>query len=478
MVIKFANAIEEFRNVQQTGLQTMKKHRWLEGAQTILVAVSGGPDSIALLHWLNTALMEYGIRIACAHYNHGFRGAESDADETFVARVCAQWHIPFYSEKGHLQNIVAAGGVNAQALAREYRYRFLQQIAIHIGANRIAVAHHRDDQIETILMRLIRGTGTTGLIGMPYARELAAGITVIRPLLDCTKEQITEYLSAHQLDSRSDSSNWSMDYRRNRVRMELLPLLAQYNTHVGTAVVELSRMLAEDEAELAQMAAAQFADLLRMQRVKKGEFHVSVTTLHALSHSLQRRIIKLICNYLSDTEEEVPYAHIEALRSLWSQPEPRQWDLPWSIRVYVRYGEVYFRRTDVLVGVEPFHFTFSAPATLTLPNGTFTCSLVNTMDTSEDAYTVYYDYDRIAHAFTLRTRRRGDRIGSMRVGGYKKVKDILIDTKIPRENREGIPLLFAGDELIWIVGVRKSTHGTYDSTTKRYLCCRYVPNEE
>lgn len=457
-------------------MRTIAEHQLLNPGDHVLAAVSGGPDSVALLHWLYQNQEKLQIQLACAHFNHGFRDQESDEDEAFVAELCKRWEIPYFQQKVNLKQVVEAGGVNLQAISREYRYRFLLDWAEQIGAGRIALAHHRDDQVETIMMRFLRGTGTTGLIGMPYKRELSTNVSGIRPFLDIAKEQILAYLKLHQLASRIDSSNLKTDYMRNRIRLELLPQLQQYNSNFFSSILSLARMLEEDEEELLQRAQEQFVQITNVnERDDKSEIRLSLSAFRLLSHSLQRRIIKLICNYLSNNEEEVPFLHIEALRALFLQDEPRQWDLPWSIRLYVRYGEAVFKREINDTIVDPFYFTFIAPATILLPQvkGRLSCSITSVMDEPENDMLVYFDYDRIQQQLSLRTRVPGDRIWIEGLGGHKKVKDIFIDNKIPREERDTIPMLFAGEKMLWVVGVRKSSYGKVDQETKRYLRCSY-----
>lgn len=462
--------------MQDIVLCTIAEHQLLDTGDYVLVAVSGGPDSVALLHWLYTHQQMLQIRLACAHFNHGFRDQESDEDEAFVANLCRQWEVPYFQQKANLKPLIEAGGVNLQAISREYRYRFLLETAEQIGAGRIALAHHRDDQVETIMMRFLRGTGTTGLIGMPYERSLSVSVSSIRPFLDITKDQILSYLKLHHLPSRIDSSNLKTDYTRNRIRLELLPQLQQYNVNFSSSILSLARMLEEDEAEIMRQAREQFEQITNISnRSDDGEIRLKLSDFRLLSHSLQRRVIKLICNYLSKNEEEVPFLHIEAVRSLCLQDEPRQWDLPWSIRLYVRYGEALFKRLQTDSTVDPFYCLFNAPATILLPqtNDRITCSITTVMDEPENDKIAYFDYDRIQQQLIIRTRVPGDRIWIEGLAGHKKVKDIFIDNKIPREERERIPLLFAGDALLWIVGVRKSSYGKVNQNTKRFLRCSY-----
>lgn len=461
--------------VEKIVWDTIQAHQLLKEGDHVLIAVSGGPDSVALLHWFKEHRQTLGLTLSCAHFNHGFRGEESDEEAIFVAHVCKQWDIPCYQTKADLLRKVQEGGVNLQALSREYRYNFLQETAQKIGATRIALAHHRDDQVETIVMRFLRGTGTTGMIGMPYERILVEGIILIRPFLDVTKAQIQQYLKLHKLSYRIDSSNLKTDYMRNRIRLTLLPKLHQYNPNLSTSILSLARMIEEDELYLNRLAEEKFVQITNVTDQPDGELCLRLPEFNALPLSLQRRIIKLICNYLHKSDEEVPYHHICALRSLFLQEQPHQWDLPWDIRVHIRYGEAKFRQKTKVSVHTPYYFSFTAPATIQIPDkGKFHCFITTKMEKQEGADTVYFDYDKICPQLTLRTRRKGDRIQLDGLGGHKKVKDIFIDQKIPREDRDSIPLLFAGEDLLWIVGIKKSSKGRYDHTTKRFLCCRYI----
>lgn len=452
--------------------KTIAEHLLLSPDDHLLVAVSGGPDSVALLHWLHAHQDALKVRLSCAHFNHGLRGEESDEDERYVARLSNMLNIPFYSAKVNLKKELEQGGAGLQELARDYRYRFLEERAKHIAANKIALAHHQDDQVETILMRFLRGTGSTGMIGMPYRRRLTEHIWVIRPFLDIPKEEILQYVKLHQLDVRIDSSNLKTDYTRNRIRIELIPELEKFNPNLRSSIISLSRMIKEDEVYLQEEAEDLFNRIVQIKNEHEVRFPLS--SWLEIPLSLQRRIIKLICNYLLKNEEEVSYLHIEAIRSLFSQDAPKHWDLPSGVRVTARYGEAIFARKRVEEKQQGFLYTFSPPASIWIPecNLRFNCSVTTERDQEEDSAIAYFDYDRISHQLMLRSRREGDRIELLRLGGHKKVKDIFIDAKIPKETRDRIPLFFAGDQLLWIPGIRKSALGAYDHKTRRFLRCQ------
>lgn len=452
-------------------LRTIAEHNLIEHGDRILVAVSGGPDSIALLHWLWKGREDLGIIISCAHYNHGLRGDESDDDERYVESICRMWSIPFLSEQAQLKELLKEGG-NLQEIAREYRYRFLLRAAEKVGATKVALAHHGDDQVETVLMRLIRGTGSSGLSGIPYKRALSPGIEIIRPFLDISKEEILKYLKLHRLEGRIDSSNLKTDYTRNRIRLELLPKLYSYNPKVASSIQSLTRMLKEDEEYLEAQAKQMFTEHIELDA--RLQARVKLVSWRMFPLSLQRRIIKLICNYLTEREEEVPYIHIEAIREIFAGDTPRQWELPWGLVAVARYGEGIIKK-KAENRKRSFHYPILVPGSVWISelNAQFTCSVTSVPGVDDVSREVYFDYDCLKGNLILRSRKPGDRIWLEGLGGHKKVKDIFIDEKIPQEERERVPLLFAGEDLIWIPGIRKSSHGAVSSNTKRFLCCKY-----
>lgn len=455
--------------MEKTLIETVRKYQMLAEGDKVLVGISGGPDSVALAHWLMSQREEFGIEVILAHYHHGLRGEEADEDERFVRTLAEEWQLPYYTGKIPLKEILSKEHGNLQAKAREYRYRFFRETAEKIGANKVAVAHHLDDQTETILMRLIRGTGVGGLAGIPYLRPLSRGIMVIRPFLDVRRSEIEEYLKRYQLPYRIDSSNKKTDYLRNRLRIEFLPELNLINPNLPASIKQLAEMVREDEDHLQREAEELLSGIITHRDAE--EIRISLNQWRRIPLALQRRAIKLICNYLVHVEEEIPFYHIEAVRKLFAEDKPRLWDMPWQISVGSRYGEGIFRvkKKERRGG---FSYPLQVPGSLWIGEigRRLSSSIVHEMVHVEGEH-AFFDYEKVKSMgpLYLRSRREGDQLFLKGLGGHKKVKDIFIDEKVPREERDLIPILTAGENLLWIPGFRRANLAEVDEKTKKIL---------
>lgn len=464
--------------MEKTLVETVSQHHMIKRGDKVLVGISGGPDSVALAHWLYTHREPYGIKVILAHYHHGLRGEEADEDERFVRLLAEKWQVEYFMEKVPLKEILAQEHGNLQALAREYRYRFFREVGERIGATKVAIAHHRDDQAETLLMRFLRGTGVGGLAGIPYTRPLTEKIIVIRPLLDITRDEIEAYLKRNHLTYRIDSSNRKTDYMRNRLRIELIPELLKVNANLTVSLNQLAQMVREDEEYLSRKAEEALHGLISERSDK--QISISLKGWSKIPLSLQRRGIKLICNYLVQMEEEVPYHHIEAVRKLFAEDRPRQWNLPWGIEVLARYGEGIFRlKTEERR--RGFYYPFHVPGSLWIREieRRFSSSILHQLIPVEGEEHAFFDYEKVAQLgpFVLRSRKEGDQIYVKGLGGHKKVKDIFIDAKVPKEDRDLIPIFAAGNEILWIPGFRKADVGEVDEKTQRILLCKMADVE-
>ncbi|MBE3553660.1 MAG: tRNA lysidine(34) synthetase TilS [Thermicanus sp.] len=323
-----------------------------------------------------------------------------------------------------------------------------------------------------MLMRFIRGTGPGGLAGIPYTRPLTPTITVICPFLEITRKQIEDYLKRNLLSFRIDSSNKKTDYLRNRLRIEMIPHLQAINPNLSSVLLQLSEMLREDEDYLASEAEDVFSSLTIYKEPE--EIRISLAKWREIPFPLQRRTIKLICNYLVHVEEEVPYFHVEAIRKIFAEDHPKEWNLPWGITVIARYGEGIFRMKREARG-RGFHYPVQIPGSIWIAemNKRLTCSILHEIPQIDGEH-VLFDYEEVMKLgpLCLRTRRAGDYLYLKGLAGHRKVKDILIDEKIPKEKRDQIPLLCAGKEVLWIPGLRKSGKAEVLPGTRLILSCR------
>ena len=279
----------------------------------VLCAVSGGADSMCLLHWLSALSEKYGYRVAAAHYHHGLRGAEADRDEAFVRAFCAEQEIPFYSERGDVAAEAGEHGWSLEEAGRNLRYAFLTRTAKEIGALRIATAHNRGDNAETVLMNLIRGTGVTGLAGIRPVRGM-----FIRPLLDTGRDEIEQYLTEHGIAHVEDSSNGDTAFTRNRVRREILPLLKEINPRVEESICLTARLMREEENYLSRVTEQVCSDV----RKTPGCVALRRDALSALPPALQSRVIRRMVDLLQISKKDISARHIHAILELIQKSGP------------------------------------------------------------------------------------------------------------------------------------------------------------
>ncbi|AJY74950.1 tRNA lysidine(34) synthetase TilS [Paenibacillus beijingensis] len=438
--------------------------RLWQAGDTLLVAVSGGPDSMALLHALHRLSERLGLTIAAAHVDHRFRGGESEREAQGVRAFAASLGIPCESAAIDVPAYIEETGMNLQAAARLLRYRFLHESAARLGASRIALAHHADDQAETVLMRVLRGTSTSGLAGIPLRRR-EKNVELIRPLLRMYKKELIRYCEDNSISYYVDSSNEKRDYFRNEIRLDALPYLSRYNDRLTESLCRLADIAsAEDELLRLETEAA----YTRLVTAKPGECEVSAAAFAGLHVALQRRLIKLILNYLGLENEPTPYERVETIRMASLAEAPATW------KTDAGRGVIFRREYDLLrwtapgtagedAGQPASSFVYKAPeeGDLAVPQSglrfRFERLAPGSQTERQRRWEALFDLNGLTFPLTVRSRRPGDRMTVLGLNGSKKVQDMFIDAKIAPSRRGLVPLLTDGTgELLWIPGVRRS----------------------
>ena len=426
--------------------------------KALLVACSGGSDSLALLDLLVMLHGEGGPRILCAHFEHGIRKEESHIDAEFVADVCAQWGVPFIYGAKDVPHYARAHRVSLETAARECRYAFLRRERMQHGCDYIVTGHHADDLAETVLMRILRGTGTTGLAAM---REKDG--VLLRPLLAITRATIEAYIQKRHLHPRHDATNDDVSHAvRNRIRHCLLPELRKYyNPSLVRALTQLSTLAAEEDAFLAGLAEEAFLHAYH----EKG---LSQKVLRGLHPALQRRVLRMYWVRETGRAKDFSYLHEERMRALVHVETVARCGLPHGYTASSGYGYIALHRTEPCtrgMGMDERMAEIFLPmereyAIMKFRGFAIHMRRISCM-TAEDRRSmavksaVYVDLAQVP-PLVLRTRRAGDYV-RLSVG-RKKIKEIFIDDKVPRACRDDIPLIaFAGThEILWIVGGRRS----------------------
>ncbi|MFS1510832.1 tRNA lysidine(34) synthetase TilS [Chengkuizengella sp. SCS-71B] len=460
----------------------IKENHLFEVGERIIVALSGGPDSMALLHILHTLSSNWNFKLIAVHINHQFRGIEADQEETLVQQWCNELQVPCEIGKIDVPAYIEQTGKNAQVAAREKRYEFLYQIAEQYSSSKITLAHHADDQAETILMRLIRGTGPEGLTGISM-RRMENRMQFIRPLLRIYKSEILSYCHQNQLKYTQDSSNLQKKYFRNEIRLDVIPYLKKYNHKLEQSLNRLSDMMTEEQSYLEQETDKYFKKIIKKNNYG---FYFSRKTFISLHIALQRRLIKLILSYLCSGHYSFEYKTIEICRVAIEQNRTSTMHLDISEQIFFirEYDQVEFSNQKKIQENLSFSYkveenttqleVFEANLLFEFAAESASKSDLDSLIKGQSNTEVIFDMNQLIFPLSIRNRKPGDRIKLKGLNGTKKVKDIFIDEKIPPSMREKIPLLVdAKQQVLWIPGIRVSSHAEMEEKTSRILHIQY-----
>lgn len=426
----------------------------------LIVGLSGGADSVALLHLLHNRQAEEGWQITAVHIHHGLRGKEADEDARFAEEFCSSLGISCIVKRYDVAKEALLRGIGEEEAGRLLRYAAFQKAAGETG--RIAVAHHRKDQAETVLMRLCRGTGLTGLTGMSPVRE-----RICRPLLFCSREEIEQYCRENHLPWQEDVTNFQEKYTRNKLRLRVLPLLEEINPKAVAHIAETAALLAEEEDFLEQQAAAFFAQVKLPSAA--GEISLSKEGLWQMHPAMRRRVLRRAMGFFLETD--VSRTQIAAMEELLQKPTGKRRDFPEGIYAENRYEAlVLSKRKEEQAG---FCYALPAEGEIFIPEGGIAIAVSldgNFPDFPGETCTNVFDYDKINHTVFCRTRRAGDVIQLQ--NGRKKIKDLFIDEKIPRNLRASYPLIAMGEEILWVPGLRACAAAAAEEQTVRRIWMR------
>ncbi len=490
----------------------IQEHNLVSRQDCLLLAVSGGPDSTCLLHILVRLKDELGIRLHVAHLDHQLRGAESRADAGYVAEMAQRLGVPVTIERRDVKAHQAEHRLSLEEAAREVRYRFLADTASATGASRVATGHTIDDHVETILMHLVRGTGTRGLGGLnlctvwqlpPSEKKL----TVVRPLLGVYRWETAEYCQSHQLRPRIDASNLSLSPLRNRIRHQLLPLLESYNPRVVEALLRTADIAADELAFLDEETTRLWSKVVQKQGNMITLDKESFGRLHS---ALKRHLLRTSILGLVGSLKDIETRHIEGIMAVLNKPAGKQISLPEGLIFLVEYGRY-------LLGPEPGtpsplpvledEFGLKISGETKLPGWRVRATIIDLKGESErggaslthrpplfsmewgkagsqenrrffwvlerdglpNNLTAYFDFDKTGDKIIVRPRKRGDRFQSLGLSQPKKLGEFMIDAKIPRAWRGRVPVVSSLEHILWLVGWRIDERVKVTEDTKRVL---------
>jgi tRNA(Ile)-lysidine synthase len=457
---------------------TIERYRLISPRDTVLAAVSGGPDSVFMLHVLLELREELEFDVKVAHLDHRFRAEESRRDSAFVSDLAGGFGVPCICHEENVPRFLLSNAMSGQEAARLLRYQFLVKTSKLEYCQRIATGHNADDQAETVLMRLLRGAGPDGLAGIPPKRE---GV-IIRPILACWREEIEDYLSEHGLPFRVDSSNLESKYFRNEVRNEILPYLARFNPQIAPSLAGLATMMADVSDHLSRLTDQTMPHVL--QRARFGQFVLDLPNLAGYDEALKRSVFRRVFESLRPDLGPLPSHHVEnLLRMVRRGKVGTSVELPDGARARLEHGSVVFSHGEG--PPRPPERELEAPGSVAFEDAglTITTELVprsqlSICPSTGDGDVALFDWNALRPPLRVRSRLEGDRFQPFGMEGTQSLKELFINSKIAFSFRQSVPLVCDQSGILWVVGVRRSARAPVTDDTQTVLAVRAIAREE
>jgi tRNA(Ile)-lysidine synthase len=445
---------------------TISRHRMISEGDCVIVAVSGGPDSVCLLHALNELKDELHIHLVVAHFDHGLRPAEDELETAFVRDLAQSLKVPFETAKGRLLSKKTRG--SREEVARNTRYTFLERVRKKHKAQKIALGHNLNDQAETILMRLLRGSGPSGLTGIPPCRDGS----IIRPLIEIERQEIENYLKAKKLASVTDSSNLKTDYLRNKIRLEIMPLLEEQQPQLTRLLGQTAEILRDEDDYLEQTAEVWVGKNIEI--LPQNALSMPIPYFLNLPVALRRRVLRNVIGKVKKDLRRISWDHVEAIRRLAQAEKPQAaLNIPGRLTVRRTYDHLIFS-TLVNRRPRPFHYPLDGAGTYDLNEIDRRLSIEEIEDRKGlrlrgSRWTAFLDAEKLPFPLALRTFKEGDKFIPFGMKGRKKLKNFFMDLKVPLEQRYSTPILCCDDKPVWVCGFRIDDRFKVTNETKKVI---------
>ncbi|MBN1855471.1 MAG: tRNA lysidine(34) synthetase TilS [Dehalococcoidia bacterium] len=477
--------------IEDRVLTFVRAHRIFEQGQSVLVGVSGGADSLCLLHVLLALRDQLDIRLHVAHLDHMLRGSDSTEDSGFVTSHARCMGLNCTTEARDVETFRKQHSCSLEEAAREVRYAFLSDVARDNGLQVTAVGHTRDDSVETIMLHLLRGSGIHGLRGLdPIARISTVamskqnrneGLLLARPLLTLSSEETRQYCHAKGLQPRLDSSNESVSFLRNRIRLELLPECRKLNPRMDDAIMRLSRAAREDDEYLTSATMAVWQEIA--SESSEG-ISIDLRGFTSAAPALQSRVVREAIVRLNGSARDVGMEHLTAVRELAMKPAGKAVDLPGGIIWRRDYSALIASRVAMAATTpcapSPLApITIPVPGEILLPGWKVTTELRESQSAPHPTgLTAHLDADNAATPLTVRGRRQGDTFRPIGMSEDKKLQDFMVDAHIPATQRDAVPLLCSAGQIAWVVGWRIGDRVKVTPETRTVLRVHFIPRQD
>jgi tRNA(Ile)-lysidine synthase len=451
--------------------KTIEKYFMLSGRERVLIALSGGPDSVCLLYILKN--LNEGIRLDlhALYVNHGLRPEEAVREIEFCKNLCAMLNLPFLTKCIDVKFYAKEKKLNIQEAARELRYRVFEETARELDAQKIALGHTADDQAETLLMRLLRGTGPAGLSGIPPVRG-----KFIRPLIEAQRKEIEQYLGEERVDFIVDSSNLKRDYLRNEIRLSLMPRIKEINPNIIDTLSRTASIFREEERYFEILVAKALMKL--MSRKTNSRIELFLSPLAAMEKIILRRTLRKAIGETTGLRG-INFIHIEDIIELVRRGKAGdRLYLPHGIRAIKDYSTLILT-SDPPVKLDTYTMEVPGEMVLKEAGSLIRATIQESQELEEKDLTstlesrlstaAVFDADRLIFPLAVRPRKEGDFFYPLGFGKKKKIQDFFVDEKVPRDERDAIPLIVSGENIIWVIGYRGDERFKVTDETKRVL---------
>jgi len=442
--------------------ETISKHSMLSSGDRVLVGLSGGPDSVCLLTVLNKLKDEFSLKLHAVYVDHGLRPGETPDEIEFCRKLCEGLSVPFVVRSVDVKTYSKEQGMNRQEAARELRYKAFDEVFADIKADRLAMGHTADDQIETFFMRFFRGSGPRGLAGIPPVRA-----RIIRPLIEVERNEIEKFLDEARINYMIDSSNLKEDYLRNKLRLLVIPEIKKMNPGIVQTVSRTMEVLREEEKYFELIVTVTLMKLI--SRKTDLRIELFLTPMEAMDKVILRRVLR---RAIDETRglRGMEFIHIEDIIDLIKKGRHGgRLCLPKGLRVIKNYSTLVIT-SEVPQRLETFTLAVPGEVSLEAIKAVVKASVEDDAGGFADGKTVaVFDADKTGTTLTVRPRENGDFFYPLGFGKRKKLQDFFVDEKIPRDERDSIPIVVSGNEIVWIAGYRGDERFKVTEKTKRFL---------